>query len=210
MSNYNSVVQSIKCYEFNKNSLWLSIVHNKMWNRYSLDITRKFSYTKDGQTKEGSCSTYLNLIAAKALVDQLPLASQLAKKLQDNQGVEIYNIFYLISKICYTFLYRSTASNREGLGRWSARGPYRNRRHRSLEDSQRCAGWMRIHSRWSRSARIWESRRRSWTPVCLKLRSSFQRTSCKRRSRDHAKLRLAQRKRKSNQRRRPSNRSSDE
>ena len=113
MSNYNSVVQSIKCYEFNKNSLWLSIVHNKLWNRYSLDITRKFSYTKDGETKEGSCSTYLNLIAAKGLVDQLPLAYQLAKKLQDNQGVEIYNIFHLISKICYTFLHNSVASNRE-------------------------------------------------------------------------------------------------
>ena len=24
-----------------------------------------------------------------------------------------------------------------------------------------------IHSRWSKSARIWESRRRSWTPVCF-------------------------------------------
>ena len=69
MANYNYVVQSIKCYEFNKNSLWLSIVHIKLWNRYSLDITRKFRYTKDGETKEGSCSTYLNLIAAKAIVD---------------------------------------------------------------------------------------------------------------------------------------------
>ena len=97
MANYNSVVQSIKCYEFKINSLWLSIVHNKLWNRYSLDITRKFRYTKDNETKEGSCSTYLNLIAAKALVDQLPLAYQLAKNHQDNQGVEIYNIFYLIS-----------------------------------------------------------------------------------------------------------------
>ena len=161
MSYYNSVVQSIKFYEFNKTSLWLSIVHNTLWNRYSLDITRKFSFTKDGETKEGSCSTYLNLIAAKALVDQLPLAYQLATKLQDNQGVEIYNIFYLISKICYTFLHRSPAIDSEGLGRWSARGPYRSRRHRSLEDRQRCAGWMRTQSRWSRSARISESRRRS-------------------------------------------------
>ena len=103
MSNYNSVVQSIKCYEFNKNSLWLSIVHSKLWNKYSLYITRKFSYTKDGKTKEGSCSTYLNLIGAKALVDQLPLAYQLAKKFQDNQGVEIYNIFCLISKYVIHF-----------------------------------------------------------------------------------------------------------
>ena len=49
-------------------------------------------------------------------------------------------------------------------------------RDRSLEDRQRCAGWMQTHSRWSRFASIWKSRKRSWTPVCLKLRSSFQRT----------------------------------
>ena len=97
MDNYNSVVQSIQCYEFNKNLLWLSIVHTKLWNSYLLAITRKFRYTKDGETNEGSCSTYLNLIAAKALVDQLALAYQLAKNLQDNHCVEIYDIFYLIS-----------------------------------------------------------------------------------------------------------------
>ena len=178
----------------------------------TLDLTRKFSYTKDGETKEGSCSTYLNLIASKALVDQrvVPLAYQLAKKLQDNQVVEIIHVFFLISKIFYTFLHRAAASDREKYGRLSARGPYRSRRHRSLENRQRSAGWMRTHSSWSRSARIWESGRRSWTPVYRKLRSSFQRTSCKRRSRDHAKLRHAQRKRELNQRRRPSNRSSDE
>ena len=173
MSNYNSVVQSIMCYEFNKNSFWLSVVHDKLWNRYSLDISRKFTYTKDGETKEGFCSTYLNLNVAKALVDQLQFAYQLAKKLKDNQGVEIYNIFHLIYKIYYTFLHRSTARDRDGLGRWSARGPYRSWRHRSLEDSQRRAGWMRTYSRCSRSAKCWEPWRRSLTPVCLKLRDRF-------------------------------------
>ena len=117
MANHNSVVQSIKCYEFGKNSLCLSIVHNKQWNKYWLNITHKFSYTKDGETKDGSCSTYLNLMAAKAFVDQLPLASQLAKKLQDKHGVKIYNIFCLISKICLTFPHRSAASNGKRLGR---------------------------------------------------------------------------------------------
>ena len=66
MADNNSVVQSVKFYEFGKNSLWLSIVHNKQWNRYSLDITGKFTNTKDGETKEGSCSTYLNLTAKKS------------------------------------------------------------------------------------------------------------------------------------------------
>ena len=100
MAENNSVVQSVKFYEFGKKSLWLSIVHNKQWNRFSLEITRQFSYIKDGETKEGSSSSYLNLTAAKALVDQLLLSYQLAKKLQHSQGVEIYNIFCLISEIC--------------------------------------------------------------------------------------------------------------
>ena len=100
MADNNSVVQSVKFYEFGENSLWLSIVHNKQWDRFSLDITRQFSYIKDGETKEGFSSTYLNLTAAKALVDQLSLAYQLAKKLQHNQGVEIYNILCLIFEIC--------------------------------------------------------------------------------------------------------------
>ena len=103
MAENNSILHSVKFYEFGKHSLWLSIVHNKQWNRYSLDITRKFTYTKDGETKEGSCSTYLNLTATKALVEQLPLAYQLAKNFQDNQGVKIYNIYCLISKYVIHF-----------------------------------------------------------------------------------------------------------
>ena len=100
MADTDSVVQREKFYEFGKNSLWLSIVHNKQWNRYSLEITRKFTYTKDGKTKEGACSTNLNLTAAKALVDQFPLAYKLTKTLQNNKGVNINNIFFLISEIC--------------------------------------------------------------------------------------------------------------
>ena len=74
MAENNSIVQCVKFYEFGKNSLWLSIVHNKQWNRYLLDITRKCTYTNNGETNKGSCSTYLNLTATKALVEQLPLA----------------------------------------------------------------------------------------------------------------------------------------
>ena len=157
MADNNSVVQSVKLYEYGKNSLWLSIVHNKQWNRISLDITRKFSYIQDGETKEGSCSTYLNLTAAKVLVDQLPLAYQLAKILQDIKGVEIYNIFCLISEICYTFLTRWAASDRERLCRWSARRHCCIRRHRSLEYRQLCPWRMRTHLRWSKDLGISET-----------------------------------------------------
>ena len=51
MAENYSTVQSVKFYEFGKNSYWLGIVHNKQWNRFSLDITRKFIYFKDGETK---------------------------------------------------------------------------------------------------------------------------------------------------------------
>ena len=56
MADNNSIVQIVKFYEFGKNSLWLSMVYNKQWNRFSLYITRKFTYTKDGETKEGSAT----------------------------------------------------------------------------------------------------------------------------------------------------------
>ena len=111
------IVHYIKCYKFAKNLLWLSVVHNKQFNKYSLDITRKFSYTKDGKTKEGSFTIYLNLIAVKALVDQLQLAYQVANILQENQGVKIYNIFCLMSEICYIFTHRSVANDRKNLGK---------------------------------------------------------------------------------------------
>ena len=77
----NSVVQSVKFYEFGKYSLWLIIVHIKQWNEFLFDNTRKFTYFKLGETTENSCSTYLNLTASKAFVDKLILVYQLAKKL---------------------------------------------------------------------------------------------------------------------------------
>ena len=54
MADNNFVVQSVKFYKFCKNSLWLSVVHNQQWNQYSLDITGKFSYSNDGEIREGS------------------------------------------------------------------------------------------------------------------------------------------------------------
>ena len=96
-----SSVQCVKFSEFTKNSLLLRINFNKQLNRYLLDITRKFTYTKNGDTKVGFCTTYLNLTAAKALVDQLQGAYQLAKNLQVRKGVEMYRLFCLISKTLY-------------------------------------------------------------------------------------------------------------
>ena len=120
-------VQIVKLYEFGKNSYWLNIVYNKQYNRYSLDITRKLNYTKNGEIKEEFCTTFLNLTAAKSLVDQLPLAYQFAKTLQDSQGVEIYRLFCLIFKTLYTFPHTSAeASDRKRLGRWTSQGHCRS------------------------------------------------------------------------------------
>ena len=77
-------VQNVKFYKFGKNSYWLGVDYNKQWERYYLNITRKFTYTKDGQTKEGFAGTYLNLTAAADLVKQLSGAYQFAKNLQEN------------------------------------------------------------------------------------------------------------------------------
>ena len=106
-----STVQSVKFDEIGSNSYWIGIVFNKQWEKYYLDIRRKYTYTKDGQSKEGSTSTYFNLTAAAALVDQLSGVYQFAKNLQDNQGVAIYRLSCLIFKILYTFSHRQTASD---------------------------------------------------------------------------------------------------
>ena len=66
-----------------------------------------------GETKEGSCRTYLNLIAAKALVDHLPLAYQLANKLQNNQSDKMYNIICLMFQIWFTFSHMVAANDHE-------------------------------------------------------------------------------------------------
>ena len=92
MADNNFVVQLVKFYEFSQNSLWLSRLHIKQCYRFLFNITRKLSYTKDDKTKEGISTIYLNLTVAKALVDQMSLAYQLAQYLQDYHGAKIYNI----------------------------------------------------------------------------------------------------------------------
>ena len=111
-----STVQSVKFYKFGSNSYWIGVVFNKQWEKYYLDITRKYTYTKDNQTKEGFTSTYLNLTAAAVLVDQLPGVYQFAKNLQYNQGVKIYRLLCLIFKTLYTFSHRPTTSDSKRFG----------------------------------------------------------------------------------------------
>lgn len=69
MAENSCIVQCVKLYEFGKISLLLSTVHNKQFNRYSLDITLNFIYTNNGVTNERCCSIYFNLTTAKAFLD---------------------------------------------------------------------------------------------------------------------------------------------
>ena len=55
--------------------------------------------------------------------------------------MEIYNIFCLISEICYLFPHMSGASDRERLDRWSARRHCLSRRHRSLNKISPTLSW---------------------------------------------------------------------
>ena len=85
-----STVNSIKLFEFGRNSYWFGVVYEKQWERYYLDITRKFNQNKNGQAIKSIATTYLNLTAAAELVKQLPGVYQFAKNFQENQSVEIY------------------------------------------------------------------------------------------------------------------------
>ena len=46
------VLQNVMFYDFSKHSLWQSIIHNNQSNKFSFDITRKFSYTNKGEINE--------------------------------------------------------------------------------------------------------------------------------------------------------------
>ena len=93
MAENNSVVKSVKLYDIGKNSLWLSIVHDKRYNRYSLEITRKLTNNKNNKAKEGSSTSYLSLTFAKTLVDQLSGANQFAKNSAEYSVLKFIDYF---------------------------------------------------------------------------------------------------------------------
>ena len=93
MASSNNFIQSVKFYESGTTSFVLAVVFNSQWKKYSLHLTRNYSYTEDGVTKQGSNTIFLPITCAAALLGQLEPAYRFAKQLEEQEGVEIYRIF---------------------------------------------------------------------------------------------------------------------
>ena len=94
MASENNIVQSVKFFESGSTSFVLAVVFNTKWKKHSLYLTRNYSYTEDGATKQGSNTIFLSLTYPAALIGQLEPAYRFAKQLEE-LGVEIYRIFTL-------------------------------------------------------------------------------------------------------------------
>ena len=86
MASDNNIVQSVKFYEFGSTYFSLAVVFNKQWKKYSLHLTRNYSYIQDDVTKQGSNTIFLSLTSAAALIGQLEPAYRFAKQLEAQDG----------------------------------------------------------------------------------------------------------------------------
>ena len=115
------------------------------------DITSTFrASTPTPRTDKISfVSNYLNLTTVDALIAHLFAAYQVTKNLQENQGLEIYRLFCLTTRILYSFQHRSAAavSDRESFGRWNAQGFSRYQCQHCHINRKLCHGLIRTHSR---------------------------------------------------------------
>ena len=84
------VFQRVKFFETCTALFTLEVVYNKEWKKHSLHLTRNYSYIKDGVTKQIENTIFLNLSCAASLLTHLGRAHQLAKRLEQENGLEIY------------------------------------------------------------------------------------------------------------------------
>ena len=92
MTTQENIVQNIKFYEYRNTYMWLAVVYNKQWKNYSIHLTRKYSYSKIGQTKLDSNTIYLSINAVAGLIKQLLSAYHYAKQLEEENGIKLFNI----------------------------------------------------------------------------------------------------------------------
>ena len=78
MASENNIVQNVKFYESGTTSVVLAVVFNSKWKKHSIHLTRNYSYTEDGATKQGSSTIFLSLTCAAALIGQLEPAYRFA------------------------------------------------------------------------------------------------------------------------------------
>ena len=92
MANQEDIIQNTIFYEYKNSSMWLAIVFNKHWKKYSIHLTTKYSYIKDGEAKLGTNTIFLPFTAAGGLIGQLFPAYQFAKQLEEENGIKKINI----------------------------------------------------------------------------------------------------------------------
>ena len=88
MANQEDIIQNTMFYEYKISSMWLAVVFNKQWKKYSIHLTRKYSYIKDGETKLGFNTIFLPLTAAAGLIGQLFPAYQFANQMEEENGIK--------------------------------------------------------------------------------------------------------------------------
>ena len=54
MASANNIIQSVRFYESGFTFFVLAVVYNSQWKKYSLHLTRNYSFSEDGVTKQGS------------------------------------------------------------------------------------------------------------------------------------------------------------
>lgn len=70
--------------------MWLAIVYNKMWKKYSIHTTRNFSYNKNGAQNKGLTHVCLPLSASDSPNVQLSLIYQYAKQLKEEGAMKMF------------------------------------------------------------------------------------------------------------------------
>ena len=71
MANQEEIIQITKFYKYKNSFLWLAVVFNKQWKKYSIPLIRKYSFFKDGETKQNTTTIFLSLTVAAGLIGQL-------------------------------------------------------------------------------------------------------------------------------------------
>ena len=88
MANQEDIIQNTKFYEYKNSFMWLAVVFKKQWKKYSIPLTRKYSFINNGETKQGTTTIFLPLTTSAGLIGQLVSAYQFAKQLEEENGIE--------------------------------------------------------------------------------------------------------------------------
>ena len=60
MASENNIIHCVKFYESCSTFFVLAVVFNFQWKKHSLPLTRNYSFTEDGVTKQGSNTIFFS------------------------------------------------------------------------------------------------------------------------------------------------------